>query len=88
MVVTNVNEKGRIFIDKYELKKTANYIINNLSDKFKFIEIKINNTQIHLVLKAVDNYNTEELDDIRDEIISIYKNRYEYTIGEFDIEIL
>lgn len=87
-MVVEQNSRGRIMIDSFEVKRIAvNYIKENYTD-FECIDVKINNPQMEIMLRARVDYKTEVLDEMRSDIISMFKQRVHFDIKQLDLAIL
>ncbi len=87
-MIVEQNSRGRIMIDKFEVKRIAvNYIIENYKD-FEIIDIKINNPIMEITLRARVDYKLNVVDEIRNDIISLFKNRVHLDIKQLDLIIL
>ncbi|WOO87485.1 hypothetical protein RZE82_00670 [Mollicutes bacterium LVI A0039] len=87
-MVVEQNSRGRIMIDKFEVKRiTVNYIQENYTD-FECIDVKINNPQMEITLRARNDYKIEVLDEMRNDIIATFKERVHFDIKQLDLAIL
>lgn len=87
-MVVEQNSRGRIMIDSFEVKRIAvNYINENYAD-FECIDVKINNPQMVITLRAHIDYKREVLDEMRIDIISMFKQRVHFDIKQLDLAIL
>ncbi len=87
-MVVEQNSRGRIMIDSFEVKRIAvNHIKENYTD-FECIDVKINNPQMEITLRARVDYKTEVLDEMRSDIISMFKQRVHFDIKQLDLAIL
>ncbi len=87
-MVVEQNSRGRIMIDSFEVKRIAvNYIKENYTD-FECIDVKVNNPQMEITLRSRVDYKTEVLDEMRNDIISMFKQRVHFDIKQLDLAIL
>ncbi len=87
-MVVEQNSRGRIMIDKFEVKRIAmNHITENYTD-FECIDVKINNPHMEVTLRSRVDYKTETLEVMRDDIIAMFKERVHFDIKQLDLTIL
>lgn len=87
-MVVEQNSRGRIMIDTFEVKRIAvNHIIDNYTD-FECIDVKVNNPQMEITLRARNDYRIEVLEVMRDDIIAMFKQRVHFDIKQLDLAIL
>ncbi|WOO89246.1 hypothetical protein R2F61_00660 [Mollicutes bacterium LVI A0078] len=87
-MVVEQNSRGRIMVDTFEIKRIAvNHIKDNYS-QFECIDVKINNPQMELTLRARTDYKIELLDEMRNDIIAMFKQRVHFDIKQLDLAIL
>ncbi len=87
-MVVEQNSRGRIMIDKFEVKRIAvNYIKENYAE-FECIDVKINNPYMEVTLRSRVDYKTETLEVMRDDIIAMFKERVHFDIKQLDLTIL
>lgn len=87
-MVVEQNSRGRIMVDTFEIKRIAvNHIRDNYA-QFECIDVKINNPQMELTLRARTDYKIELLDEMRNDIIAMFKQRVHFDIKQLDLAIL
>lgn len=87
-MVVEQNSRGRIMIDSFEVKRIAvNYIKENYTD-FECIDVKVNNPQMEITLRARFDYRIEVLEVMREDIITMFKQRVHFDIKQLDLAIL
>ncbi len=87
-MVVEQNSRGRIIIDTFEVKRIAiNHIKENYTE-FECIDVKINNPQMEITLRARTDYKIESLEVMRNDIIAMFKDRVHFDIKQLDLAIL
>ncbi len=87
-MVVEQNSRGRIMIDTFEVKRIAvNHIVENY-EAFECIDVKVNNPQMVITLRAKTDYKIETLDEMRSDIIAMFKQRVHFDIKQLDLAIL
>lgn len=87
-MVVEQNSRGRIIIDKFEVKRIAVNYVNENYPGFDCIDVKVNNPMMEITLRAKTDYKTEALDSMRIDIISMFKQRVHLDIKQLDLVIL
>lgn len=87
-MVVEQNSRGRIIIDKFEVKRIAVNYVNDNYPGFDCIDVKVNNPMMEITLRAKTDYKTEALDSMRIDIISMFKQRVHLDIKQLDLVIL
>ncbi len=87
-MIVEQNSRGRIFIDSFEVKKLAvNYITDNFNS-FDCIDVKVKNPNMEITLRACTDYPLDTLNEVRIQLIEMYKTRVHLDIKQLDITIL
>lgn len=87
-MIIESNSRGRILIDKFEVKRIAiNYIQNNYKE-FECIDVKIKNLTMKISLRAIEDYRIGELEEIRCSVINMFKERVHLDIKQLDLVVL
>lgn len=87
-MIVEQNSRGRIMIDKFEVKRIVyNHISANYPD-FECIDVKIDNPQLVITMRAQVDYKTDVLEAMREDIIAMFKERVHLDIKQLDLAIL
>ncbi len=87
-MVVEQNTRGRILIDTFEVKRLAYNYINENYSQFDCVELKVKNPNLKIKLRAKNDYKLDVLQQMRSEIISMYKERVNFDVKQLDLEIL
>lgn len=87
-MIIEQNSRGRISIDKFEIKRLAvNYITENYTD-FDCVDVVVNNPKIEITLRAKQDYYLNVLEDMRSDLVTMYKTKVHFDIKQLDISII
>lgn len=87
-MIVEQNSRGRIMVDKFEIKRLAVNFINENYEIFECVDVKVDTPKMEIILRAKQDYHLDVLSTIRTSLVEMYKSRVHFDIKQLDISII